>query len=87
MHPLLASARSGEKRLSEMRPGEKGKITKVVGDRSLLSRLTAMGIVRGERINVVRNAPLKDPVEFLLKGYHLSLRKDEAEGVYVEVEV
>lgn len=74
-----------EKRLSEMDPGENGKITKVTGDRSLRRRIMDMGIIKGTEIKVVRRAPLGDPVEFLLKDYHLSLRKNEAENVYVEV--
>jgi Fe2+ transport system protein FeoA len=68
-----------------MDPGENGKITKVTGDRSLRRRIMDMGIIKGTEIKVVRRAPLGDPVEFLLKDYHLSLRKNEAENVYVEV--
>jgi Fe2+ transport system protein FeoA len=74
-----------EKRLSEMRPGESGRVTKVTGDRLLRRRIMDMGIVQGTEIKVVRRAPLGDPIEFLLKDYHLSLRKNEAENVYVEV--
>lgn len=76
----------GEKCLSEMRPGEKGKVTKVTGSGFLRRRIMDMGIVKGREINVVRSAPLGDPVEFLLMGYNLTLRKNEAENVYVEVE-
>jgi Fe2+ transport system protein FeoA len=76
----------GEKRLSEMRPGEKGKVSKVTGGGFLRRRIMDMGIVKGREINVVRSAPLGDPVEFLLMGYNLTLRKNEAENVYVEVE-
>ena len=44
-----------------------------------------MGLTRGTEVIVVRRAPLGDPVEFLLKGYNLSLRKRESENVYVLV--
>ena len=44
-----------------------------------------MGVVPGSEIEVVRVAPLGDPVEFKLKGYHLSVRREEAEAVLVEV--
>ena len=63
--------------LSELKPGEKGVISKVVGDREVRRRLLDMGLTRGTEITVVRRAPLGDPVEFLLKGYNLSLRKRE----------
>lgn len=74
-----------EKRLSELKPGEGGVISRVVGDREIRRRLLDMGLTRGTRIIVVRRAPLGDPVEFLLKGYNLSLRKKESENVYVIV--
>ena len=72
--------------LSELKPGEKGVILKVIGDREIRRRLLDMGLTRGTEIIVVRKAPLGDPVEFLLKGYNLSLRKKESENVYVLVE-
>ena len=74
-----------KKRLSELKPGEKGVISKVIGDREIRRRLLDMGLTRGTEIIVVRKAPLGDPVEFLLKGYNLSLRKRESENVYVLV--
>ena len=74
-----------KKRLSELKPGEKGVVSKVVGDREIRRRLLDMGLTRGTEIIVVRRAPLGDPVEFLLKGYNLSLRKKESENIYVLV--
>ena len=74
-----------EKRLSEMGPGEKGAVTRITGG-GVNRRIMDMGIVRGTDIEVIRSAPLGDPVEFLLKGYNLTLRRDEAKNVYVEVE-
>jgi len=74
-----------EKRLSELEPGERGVVSKVVGDREVRRRLLDMGLTRGTEVIVVRRAPLGDPVEFLLKGYNLSLRKRESENVYVLV--
>ena len=71
--------------LSELKPGEKGVISKVIGDREVRRSLLDMGLTRGTEITVVRRAPLGDPVEFLLKGYNLSLRKRESENVYVLV--
>jgi len=74
-----------EKRLNELEPGERGVITRVEGAGSLRRRLLDMGLVKGTEIIVVRKAPLGDPVEFLLKGYNLSLRKAECDNVYVLV--
>ena len=73
-----------EKRLSEIEPETEVFVKRVTGDKNLRKRIADMGIVKGTRIKVVRKAPLGDPVEFELKGYSLSLRKKEAENVYVE---
>jgi len=72
------------KRLSNAKVGEVVRVLKVEGDAKLKKRLLDMGITSGTEIRVVRNAPLKDPVEFELRGYKLSLRKREAEFVLVE---
>ena len=73
------------KKLSELKPGEKGVVVEVGGDRMLRRRLMDMGLVKGRKIKVIRNAPLGDPVEFEALGYPLSLRKNEAKYVIVEV--
>ena len=74
-----------KKTLSDMQPGEKGIILSVSGDNTVQRRIRDMGIVRGTEIEVVRRAPFGDPVEFRLKGYNLSLRREEAACVSVEV--
>ena len=74
-----------QKKLSELKPGEKGTIIKVQGSGALRRRLLDMGLIRGTEIEMVRKSPLGDPLEFLVKGYNLSLRKTECENVYVEV--
>jgi Fe2+ transport system protein FeoA len=74
-----------EKRLSELRPGEKGIITRVNGSGAVKKRLLDMGLVKGTEVTMIRKAPLGDPIEFLLKGYNLSLRKVESDNVYVSV--
>jgi len=74
-----------KKTLSDMQPGEKGRVLSVSGDNTVQRRIRDMGIVRGTEIEVVRRAPFGDPVEFRLKGYNLSLRKEEAACVSVEV--
>jgi len=71
-------------KLEELSPGKKGKITKIKGKGGIQRRLLDMGVVPGEVIEIERVAPLGDPVKIKIKGYHLSLRKEEAEKVYVE---
>jgi len=73
------------KKLSELNVGERGVVVNIVGKGALIRRLLDMGIVRGVEIRVVRKAPLGDPIEFEIKGYYLSLRKDEASHVFIEV--
>ena len=74
------------KTLSELKPGEKGKVTKISSGGSVHRRLLDMGIIKGAQIQMERVAPLGDPVEVKIKGYHLSLRKNEAANIYVETE-
>jgi len=73
------------KYLHELKPGEKGKIVKVGGGRGIQRRLLDMGLVSGSDVEVERVAPLGDPIEIKIKGYHLSLRKEEASNIEVEV--
>lgn len=72
------------KRLSELKPGESGIVVKVEGDRAIRRRMLDMGLVNGAEVLVKRVAPLGDPIEFVVRGYHLSLRKSEAYAVHVE---
>ncbi len=70
--------------LSELKAGEKGRIVRVEGDPRFRRRIMEMGMVKGEIVKMEREAPLGDPVEFEVKGYHLSLRKQEAAHILVE---
>jgi Fe2+ transport system protein FeoA len=69
--------------LNELEPEERGTICEVNGNGALRRRLLDMGVVPGTEIEVVRIAPLGDPVEYLVKGYRLSLRRTEAANVLV----
>jgi ferrous iron transport protein A len=71
--------------LAMLKPGEKGKITKIGAIGPLRGRLMDMGVLVGEDIKVEKVAPLGDPIEVTIKNYNLSLRKKEAEGIAVEV--
>ncbi|MEA3336796.1 MAG: ferrous iron transport protein A [Chloroflexota bacterium] len=70
--------------LNELNPCERGTICKVNGTGALRRRLLDMGVVPGAEIEVIRVAPLGDPVEYKVKGYRLSLRRSEAANVLVE---
>jgi len=75
-----------EKMLQELKPGEKGRVIKIIGGGSVYRRILDMGIVKGAEVEMERVAPLGDPVEIKIKGYHLSLRKNEAANIYMEVD-
>lgn len=71
-------------KLSEVTPGKSCKVLKVHSSGNLFKRIMEMGLTQGTVIEIERVAPLGDPVEMKLKGYHLSLRKDEADNIEVE---
>ncbi len=70
--------------LDELGRGQTGRILRVGGRPAARRRLLELGVVRGETITLQRAAPLGDPLEFVIKGYHLSLRKREAATILVE---
>jgi ferrous iron transport protein B len=65
-------------RLANLRTGESGVITKVLGHGAFRKRITEMGFVKGKMVRVIKNAPLQDPVEYEIMGYNVSLRRSEA---------
>ncbi len=71
--------------LSDLTPGQKGVVIAIRSRGPLRRRLLDMGLVRGETIFVERVAPLGDPVEYTVKGSHLSLRRKDAADIIVEV--
>jgi ferrous iron transport protein A len=71
--------------LAKLKPGESGKITAIGAIGPLRRRLMDMGVLVGEVVKVIKVAPLGDPIEITVKSYQLSLRKQEAEGIAVEV--
>ncbi len=75
---------SMEKKLSQLKVGSKGVIKKIVGDPVLRKRLMNMGVVPGTEVRVEKMAPLGDPMDVVVRGFHLSLRKEEAENIVVE---
>jgi Fe2+ transport system protein FeoA len=66
-----------------LQPGQRATITRINGASALRRRFVEMGIVKGETILIERHAPLGDPIEYFIKGYHLALRKEEAAQIEV----
>ena len=75
-----------EKRLSEFKIGEKGTIKTVDGEGKLRRRLFDMGATPGAHIELIKKAPLGDPLEVHIRNYVLTLRKSEASLLLMEVE-
>jgi ferrous iron transport protein A len=71
--------------LDKLAPGESGRVVRVHGRGAVRRRLVDMGLTSGAVIDVVKLSPLGDPVEYRLRGYHLSLRSSEAKTIEVEV--
>ena len=69
--------------LADVKTGEYGVIVRITGHGSFRHRLMEMGFVRGEKVKVIRNAPLRDPIEYEIMGGHVSLRRIEARRVEV----
>jgi ferrous iron transport protein B len=70
-------------KLSELKETEQAVIVKVRGRGAFRKRITEMGFVKGQRVTVIKNAPLRDPVEYTVMGYQVSLRRSEAELIEV----
>ncbi len=72
--------------LNKMAVGQHGFIENLSGQGAISQRLLEMGITRGTPVEVVRFAPMGDPVDIKIRGYHLSLRLKEAEVITVTIE-
>ena len=70
--------------LAELAPGDRGRVVSVAGDADAARRLMDLGLIRGTTIEVVRRAPLGDPMELKVRGAHISLRKADAGGIRVQ---
>lgn len=73
--------------LSELQPGDLARVVKVEATGPIRRRLLEMGFVRGAELRVEKLAPLGDPMELVIKGYHLSLRREEGACIVVAPEV
>jgi ferrous iron transport protein A len=72
-----------ERTLDRLEPGERGIVARLDGSPGAVRRLMELGIVPGAEIEVVRRAPLGDPIELRLHRVHLALRREEAATIHV----
>lgn len=72
--------------LRDLKPGESGIIESVGGKGALRRRLLEMGLTPGAKLTVQKTAPLGDPIEIRIRGYHLTLRKDDAAEIEIKGE-
>ena len=70
--------------LDDLTTGEEARVKRIEARGPFKKRLLEMGFVQGSPVKVIKYAPLKDPVEYLVKGYHVSLRHEEAQKIIVE---
>ena len=70
-------------KLSQLQTGERGVIVKVMGRGVFRRRITEMGFIRGKEVQVIHNAPLKDPIQYRIMGYDVSLRRNDAQLIEV----
>jgi len=74
----------GYMRLDEMREGQTGRILRIRGEARLRRRILEIGLTKGSEIYIEKYAPLKDPLELVVRGCHVSLRVREAAEIDVE---
>lgn len=72
--------------LSTLKVGQEAKVIRVTAESRLKRRLLDMGVVPGTKVRLEKIAPLGDPIDVIVKGYHLSLRKEEASAITVEIQ-
>lgn len=70
-------------RLANLKIGTRAKVVKVSGDNAVAKRLMEMGVTPGADVKVIKTAPLGDPIEVSVRGYHLAMRRSEAEAIEV----
>ena len=83
MNEEIKTERERVQTLADVKTGEYCVIVRITGHGSFRHRLMEMGFVRGEKVKVIRNAPLRDPIEYEIMGGHVSLRRIEAQRVEV----
>jgi Fe2+ transport system protein FeoA len=77
----------GRVTLDTLQIGQEAQIERLRGGRTTAQRLQEMGLIPGTTVRVLKFAPLGDPIELMLRGYHLTLRKEEASLIEVTLSV
>jgi len=70
--------------LSEIKPGQKGKVHSIQGNKALMKRLFALGCTPGTEVKVVKMAPLGDPMIINFRGFNLAIRKNDAKNILLK---
>jgi len=83
---FLQNSDNTSKRLAGLKTGEEAVIKYVFGQGAFRKRISEMGFVKGQKVKVIKNAPMKDPVEYEIMGYKVSLRRSEADMIEVVAE-
>ena len=71
--------------LDVLKPGDEAVVVQLEGEPEVIERLMEMGLVAGTPLKLLKYAPLGDPLEIVMRGYHFTLRRAEAAGVIVEL--
>ena len=75
---------TGRQRLAQLPPGARAVVRRVQGDPTAVGRLMELGLVPGTPVELVRRAPMGDPIELRVRGAHFSIRRSEAERIHVD---
>lgn len=73
--------------LDTLKPGQEAVVLEVRGEEETIGRLMEMGLIAGTPLKLLKFAPLGDPLEIVMRGYHLTLRREEASGIVVEIPI
>jgi len=80
----VSDASSDVSNLGDLPVGGRGVVREVGGKRGLRNRLLEMGLLPGTEVQITRRAPMGDPIELSLRGYSLSLRKEDARAIGID---
>lgn len=72
--------------LKNVKVGQTAKVVKIVGDGAVKRRIMDMGVTKGAELYIRKVAPLGDPIEVTVRGYELSIRKEDAGNIEVEIQ-
>ena len=74
---------TADQHLANLLPGDRARVSVIQGTPGFTRRMGELGLVPGTEIRMIRRAPFGDPIEFVVRGTHFSIRRDEAEGIRV----